>query len=337
MSFVQPPGSGWLPFIRRKEKDGSLMIVCVYLNPTIDKTMYIDRLCAGGMNRVKKVTLHGAGKSMTFALVLKELGGVDVKVMGLMYKNDEAIITSRMDRAKIPYDFYKRDGNARVNVKVFDESTQQITEFNENGQFVDSEALLKIKERILGELNPGDYMVCSGSLPPGCPKNFYAELICAANQKGAACMLDAEGEALREGMSSKPYFIKPNRYELEIFSGKKIGTVDELLQICLDLIRGGIGLIAVSLGADGAMITDGKKAYLAPGMRVKIKSTVAAGDSMAAGILHSVICGEPIDVALKNGVAAATGTCMLEGTDLVTKTLFEELLAKVEISEIPMK
>jgi fructose-1-phosphate kinase PfkB-like protein len=117
-------------------------------------------------------------------------------------------------------------------------------------------------------------------------------------------VLDAEGARLAEGLKAAPAIAKPNRYELELFCGRKLESLDEILREAVKLIEGGVELAAVSMGADGACLTDGSEAFYAPALKVEVRSTLGAGDSMLAGMLLGLEhhC-KPEDV-FRYGVAA---------------------------------
>ena len=89
-----------------------------------------------------------------------------------------------------------------------------------------------------------DIMVFTGSLPPGCPADFYKTLIEAAEGK-CRCVLDAEGEKLARGMEAKPFLIKPTQYEFELRVGRKLDSVQDIEEAALECVAEGIGIVAV--------------------------------------------------------------------------------------------
>lgn len=308
------------------------MILCVYLNPTIDKTVYLDRLEIGATNRPDKVVTDGAGKAINVAVVLGMLGQA-AKVMGLLYRSDGQIIKDRLMENGIDYDFIELAGVSRTNTKIFDGKTQTITEINENGQHVAEDVINRAVERICNAVNPGDTAVLTGSLPPGCPQDIYARLIAMLNQKGVQCILDADGEALRAGIMQQPYMIKPNSDELAVITGKKPEALEEIGETCKKIMDTyGIAVVAVSMGGDGALLFIGDEAYRAKPMKVKVLSTVGAGDSMVAGIAANLEKGPR--QALQAGVAAATASITLEGTKLATKEIYDKMIKQVEIEKL---
>ncbi len=307
------------------------MILCVYMNPTIDKTFYLEKVVLGGTNRPERVVTDGAGKGVNVAVVLRTLD-TDVTVTGLLYRSDGEIIKSRLRACGAKYDFVKQHGESRTNTKLFDCATSQVTEINESGQTVAEAVIKDVLEKIEDAAEQGDVAVLTGSLPPGCDSGFYAELIKRLNKKSVRCVLDADGDALRLGIIKKPYFIKPNIDELTSLTGSRPETIDDVVEACKTLIVEGISLVGVSMGAKGAVLCDKQHAYYAKPIRVNTLSTVGAGDSMVAGIVAN------LDVerkeALRAGVAAATGSLTLEGTSLCTKELYRKYLDMVEIEEI---
>ena len=178
-----------------------------------------------------------------------------------------------------------------------------------------------------------DIMVFTGSLPPGCPADFYKTLIEATEGK-CRCVLDAEGEKLTRGMEAKPFLIKPNQYELELRVGRKLDSVQDIKEAALECVAEGIGIVAVSMGGDGAFITDGRESLFAPVLDVDVRSTVGAGDSMVTGFLHGIALGEGLAGIFRRGVAAGTAAVTTEGTQLMTKETYESLLGRVVIERV---
>ncbi len=310
---------------------GFFMIICVYLNPTIDKTLYLNRLVQGGTNRPKKVIIDGAGKGINAAVVAKELGK-SVKVMGLLYTSDGMLIKRRLESKSIFYDFLEKPGESRTNTKIFDEQAGEITEINESGNAVTMEDMGRIVQDIVQTAKSEDVVILTGSLPPGCDQDIYGRMIKELNEKQVKCVLDADGEVLALGIKQHPYFIKPNIDELKSITTLKGDSVEEVVLACREIIASGVKLVGVSMGGDGALMVDAHDAYFAKPMKVEVRSTVGAGDSMVAGVT-SVLDGR-IDEALRCGVAAATASITLEGTQLCTKEIFDQFYDKIEIVKL---
>ena len=180
----------------------------------------------------------------------------------------------------------------------------------------------------------GDYFVLSGSLPPGCPADFYRSLIEAAEGMNCRCVLDADGDRLRHGLRARPFLIKPNRYELEMLLDGRLNSIQEVRDAARTCIERGVQVVAVSMGEDGAMIVDGEQALYAPRIPIEVKSTVAAGDSMVAGLVSGFRGGRGLEDTFRLGVACATARCMTAADQVVEKSACEALLDRVEVKRL---
>lgn len=306
------------------------MIICVYFNPTIDKTIYLKRFILGGTNRPESVMLDGAGKAINVAVVLKALGK-NPSVIGLLNIDDGIIIKNKLDDNQISYEFLEISGHCRVNTKIFDDTTKEITEINEKGTVVDENIIRDVKNKVYNTARKNDVVVLTGSLPPGCPDDTYAEMIETLNKRGVKCVLDADGSVLVKGVAKVPYFIKPNIDELKVLIGKDVSSTNQVYDAATRLIDMGIAMVCVSMGKDGAFLFTRDSAYKAEPLKLDVKSTVGAGDSMVAGIVANL--DKDPKSALRAGCAAASASITLEGTKLTTKELFGKMYDNVKVEK----
>ena len=296
------------------------MITCVSLNPSIDRTLTVPRLVPGGLNRIATQTDAAAGKGVNVALAAAALGE-EAECIGLMYHEGARLFEQRLSAAGVGVDFVRCEGAVRVNLKVLDEERGEITELNASGTPATEAQLRDMAELAAGHARSSDFLVLSGSLPPACPPDFYRTLAAAAAEAGCRVILDADGERLRLGMEAKPFLIKPNRYELELYTGRKLETVDALTDAAMGCVRAGASIVAVSMGGEGALITDGASVLRTPGLKVEIRSTVAAGDSMIAGLAAGFCRGYALEDAFRLGVAAATARCATPPEEIISAEL----------------
>lgn len=309
------------------------MITSVSLNPSIDRTVAVERFTVGGLNRVAAQTDVAAGKGVNVALAAAALGA-DSECIGFMYREGAALYRQRLDQGGVQSDFVWCDGAVRVNVKVFDRAKGEITEINSSGMPVTPDQLQAMVELVRDHARDAEFMILSGSMPPACPVDFYRTLAEAAASAGCRVLLDADGDRLKAGLQARPYLIKPNRYELELLSGKRLETREELLAAARDCIALGAQVVAVSMGGDGALITDGSRAYVTDGLRVEVQSTVAAGDSMIAGLAVGFSRGMDLAEAFRLGVAAATARCMTPPDEIITAETCEMLANRLRVERM---
>ena len=309
------------------------MITSVSLNPSIDRTVVVDNFTIGGLNRVCSQTDVAAGKGVNVALAVSALGE-ESECIGYMYNEGSKLYAQRLQAGNVRSDFVWCEGAVRVNVKVFDRVKGEITEINSSGMPVNEAQLEEMIELVRRHAKASDYMILSGSMPGGCPVDFYRTLAEVSEKEGCRVLLDADGERLKAGLQAKPFLIKPNRYELELFTGKVLDSREKLLAAAMDCIARGAGVVAVSMGGEGALVTDGKSAYHTPGLKVEVKSTVAAGDSMIAGLAVGFKRGLPLDEAFRLGVAAATARCMTPPDEIITAATCSMLAEKLTVERI---
>ena len=82
------------------------------------------------------------------------------------------------------------------------------------------------------------------------------------------------------------------------------------------------------------MYVDGTRTLYAPALRVATKSHVGAGDAMLGGMLLGFEKEKDMAKAFKYGVAAGAASVMTEGTQLIVREDFENLLDQVKIQEV---
>ena len=307
-------------------------IVGVCLNPCIDRTVEIDAFVYGGMNRIRRARSDGSGKGVNVALAARALGH-EAACVGLLNENGGAMVEERLKAAGVDCGFAKAKGEVRTNLKVFDRSSQRITEINESGKVPEEAQLRQLEALVDRYASWADVMVFTGSLPPGLPEEYYARLMAIAGGR-CRCVLDAEGKKLLSGLALAPALIKPNSYELELVCGHKLESLEEIERAGRSLLGLGAGLVAVSMGADGAMLIGQEGSWYAPRVPVEVLSTVGAGDSMVVGLLHGLLQGLPLPKVLEMGVAAGTAAVVTEGTQLFDRAGFEAMLPRVHVERL---
>lgn len=307
------------------------MILTVCVNPCIDKTITVNGIIMGQYNRIVDSMLNPSGKGVNVAATLSRLGG-QAFLTGFNYQSNGGILTELLDKESVPYEFVYSAGEIRTNIKAIDIQSGIMTEFNESGRFAGEDKKDQLEALVERWAAQCDVAVFSGSLPPGCEPSYYARLMNKCPK--AKCVLDASGEAFEAGLEFKPYLVKPNSYELSLHAKRELLTPREHLDAALELTRGGINIVCVSMGKNGALITDGLKAYYAPPVQVRVKSTVGAGDAMVAGCVKGISDGLDMKNFFIQGVAAATACVLTEGTTPMLKEDFEHMLPRVEIEEM---
>ncbi len=308
------------------------MITTICLNPCFDKTVNVDRLYPGQVNRIRDARVDLGGKGINVAVVAQRLG-LDVQCLGIMGENGAAELTSMMDREGLKHRFMTVPGHVRTNLKVYSMDGQGVTELNEPGTPLNNEYLDQFTEIAEKYTEDSDIVVLTGSMPPGCPEGTYRDLMTAL--EGKKCILDTEGKELElAAKGAHPFLIKPNLREMEATLGIELRTMRAIRDASLLFLRLGVKHSVVSMGAMGAMYIAEDKTLFAPALRVETKSTVGAGDAMIGGMLLGYEIEKDMSKAFRYGIAAGAASVMTEGTQLIVRSDFEKLLDQVRIQEV---
>lgn len=312
------------------------MVVAMCANPCVDRTVTIEQFTYGGMNRIQDIREDGSGKGVNVALACAQLG-MEAACIGFMAVHRGETVTNRLKNGGCQVDFVPTDGSVRVNTKILDQTTGIVTELNESGNPVTAAQIRALIDTTLRWAAKCDYLVLTGSLPPGCSDDFYYTVLTLVRKVAPAChvVLDAEGPRFAKALQAKPFLIKPNRYELELLCGRALPTLEDIHTEAQRLVEEGVAIVLVSLGSEGAYITDERQSFFAPVVPVDVRSTVGAGDSMVGGMLLGLSQGWALEEAFRFGVAAATSSVTTVGTQLINVSAFREFIAKVETRRVP--
>lgn len=306
------------------------MITTICLNPALDRTVTVDALIPGQVNRIRQSRTDVGGKGVNVAVVCRRLG-LDAQVIGCAGAEGYAKLRAKAKAENIGCDFHTVEGSIRVNTKVFSLDGSGVTELNEPGTTLTAEDLDIFFDLAIEKTRDSDYVVVTGSLPPGCPAHTYRELIRAIN---APCILDVGGEALRMGVDAKPFLIKPNHHELAATVGRELHTLEDIREAAQSFVDRGVRHVVVSLGKNGALYVGEEGCFYAPEIPVEVKSTVGAGDALVGGLLYGLVKHGSMREAFRAGVAAGTASVMTEGTQLIIPDDFMRLLSQVQLQEL---
>lgn len=282
------------------------------------------------MNRVELLSLDIGGKGINVSRALKRLG-LKTKAIGLNFGHGE-VIEKTLERENIPHDFIKCEGDLRINLKIFDKSRKNTIEINEKSAFVSEEHLSDFMQSFVRAVRKSRNLVLTGSLPQGISTDIYRSLseIAKRENPGIKIILDAQGEVLLKGLEANPYMIKPNLYELEASFGEKIETVDDVIALSKKIIADyGVSVVMASMGAKGAVIVSKDEVHYREAVKVDVKSTQGAGDSMVAGACLALSRGLTLDKVLEYAVCCAGGAISGVGTSFCSLDRLSELLAQI--------
>lgn len=310
------------------------MIITVTMNPAIDKTVDIDTLCRGGLNRIGRVELDAGGKGINVSKTIRHLGGSSVAT-GFLGGNAGRVIGEALSGYGIETDFVPVQGETRTNMKVV-EADGTVTELNEPGPQVGEEDVRLLLEKLESRMEPGALVILSGSVPHGVSRDIYRVIIEKAHEKGASALLDADGELFARSVDAAPDIVKPNYMELaQYFQEEGELSEEKAAQLGYRLLEKGVGLAAISMGKDGALFLQKDRCWRCKGLSVKAHSTVGAGDAMVASLAWAWEQKLPMEETVRLAMAVSAGAVTTVGTKPPSKETVERLFGQVEVCERP--
>ena len=287
------------------------MIVTVTLNPSLDRTIEVDRLARGCVQRVTAARLDPGGKGVNVARALLANSVPALAVLPVAGAEGDQLVAllkqEGVDGAVVPV-----LGRTRSNIAIA-EADGAVTKLNEPGASLSADDLEVLAGKVLAVAVPGTWVVLCGSLPPGLQDDAYAILTHRFVTAGLRVAVDSSGPALRAAVAAGPELVKPNADELAEAVGRPLHSRSAVVDAARELQQLGARTVLVSLGSDGAILVDefvvaGESPVDEP------RSTVGAGDALLAGFLAGRSSGMSRREAFAEALAWGAAAVRLPGT-----------------------
>ena len=299
------------------------MILTVTLNPCIDKSSKIEVLKPESKLRCTEIVNEPGGGGINISKALKKLDTPSVALFPAGGHNGNMLCSLLKDEG-ILFHTVDTKTETRENWVMLETSTNNQYRFTFPGREVNEETIKTLVDQI--RAFAPQFVIASGSLPPGLPDYFYGLIVKNASAVGARCIVDTSGPALQALKGKNAYLIKPNIGELCKMLNIEWLDQNEVPDAAQQAIRDGFAeIIVVSMGSSGAWLVNGEKRYFVKAPKVEKRSTVGAGDSMVAGITSMLLKQKSLKEALAFGVACGSAATMNEGTRLFNTKDAEQL------------
>ena len=306
------------------------MILCLNLNAAIDKTIVVSSFELNKIHRPESVLALAGGKGCNVARALKTLKELPV-VSGWVGGFAGHFIETGLHQEGIETDFVHTDFESRTCTSILDREKQTMTEIYEMGEPIPQAKIDELRTHIRKIIGNYKAVTLSGSLPPGVPPDFYADVIKIAKEADVLTFLDTSGEALRKGVEAGPFLVKPNEAEarslLDLDDGKPLDFLPEAAGISKKYRINAL----LSLGADGAIAATGQDAFSVKIPKVEAMSAVGSGDCTLAGLAYGILHGLSFEESVICGVAAGTANTLTIGAGQFKMQDFERLRSQVHI------
>ena len=262
-------------------------IVTLTFSPAIDKSSSIASLIPEKKMKCTNPKFEAGGGGINVARVIAKFDG-DVVAVFPSGGYTGKYFNHLLEKEKVPFIAIDTKNETRENFVILEESTNKQFRFGmPSNELLEDE--WKACLSAIENLKNVDYIVASGSLPPGVPMNVYAQLSKIAKKINAKFVVDTSGEALKEAVNEGVFLLKPNLEELGYLLGIENIEIQNIEKAAKELIlKNNCEIIVISLGKDGAMLVTKNESHTVKPPKVDVKSTVGAGDSMVAGLIYSL-------------------------------------------------
>ncbi len=309
------------------------MIATITLNPSIDQHIEVKTLVKDDANRARSVLETGGGKGINVSKVVRELGGSTV-AYALTGGFTGRWLVERVKKLDFPLRDFSIHGSTRVNTIITDIEDRTQTRISAPGPVVAARDLSLFLKRLLAREPKPRFWALGGSPPHRAPASVYKNIILALQKNGTPCILDADGEALREGVEARPFMIKPNEFEMQRLVGRRLRTLRDIRAAAEKLVKKGVSIVIVSLAEKGALFATRAGVFHISTPTVEVKSNVGAGDSLIGGVALALSRNQTLEAAARLGVAASTSAVMREAPRLCLRSDIPKLLPRISITHL---
>jgi 6-phosphofructokinase 2 len=286
------------------------------MNPSVDLATDTPRVVPTHKLRCGEGLHDAGGGGINVARVITRLGG-SCEVLCPSGGPTGQWLASRMANEGLTNTLIAIDGDTRVSFTVHESETGAEYRFVLPGPHLTEREWQSCLEHLTQLPVFPDWLVASGSLPPGVPTDFYARLARLCHQRGARLVLDASGPALAAALAEGVYLFKPNLRELGELTGQDLETPDEWEAEALACATSGKAeVVALTMGQLGALLVSKEGMWRAPPLEIPVASAVGAGDSFVGGMVWALQKGLPLPQAFTWGVAAGSAALMSITTGL---------------------
>ncbi len=309
-------------------------IVTLTMNPALDIATTVHRVVPEHKLRCEAPRYDPGGGGINVARAVHALGGDALAIFPAGGSAGE-MIRHLLHREGVAHQAVAIAGFTRESLAVEERESGQQYRFLLPGPQIGLDDQERCLDALAAAAPAAEFIVASGSLPPGVPDNFYARVGTLAKEHGKRLVLDTSGAALQQA-GHGVYLLKPSLRELESLTGRQVSGAREEMAAARQVVdEGRSEIVVVSLGADGALLVTPEQAERFPALAVPAKGTVGAGDSMLAGIVLALTRGLPIRDAVQLGIAAGAAALLGSGTQLCRREDVERLYEAARAERAP--
>lgn len=292
-------------------------LITLTLNPALDLATTTDHVAPTHKLRCGPVQRFAGGGGINVARVLHRLGA-DVCAWALAGGAAGTQVRQLLAAEGVPTLLQPISGDTRENFSVVETTTSQEFRFVLPGPTLQPAEWQACLDALATHTPPPRWLIASGSLPPGTPDDFYAQLARAASGRGVRVAVDTSGPPLAAALQAGVALVKPSLRELRDVMQQPLEHAADWCTAAQSLVHSGAAdIVALSVGEQGAVLATREGVWQAPALNVPATSgTTGAGDCFLATLVWALDRGDAPAEALRWGVAAGAAALMHPGTTL---------------------
>lgn len=303
-------------------------IVTVTMNPALDVTAEAEAVHHTDKIRCSGERYDAGGGGVNVARFAHALGGSVAAVFTAGGLTGSRLI-DLVDESGVPNIPVPISGSTRESFTVDERSTGKQYRFVLPGPWLSSGERARCLEVLRATAATAQFVVASGSLPPGVPPDFYVHIADICGESNCRLILDTSGGGL-SCVTGGVYLLKPSVRELRECVGRTLVTEGDQVAAARELVdRGMTEAVVVSLGPDGALLVTAEESQRFSAIPVRVVSGVGAGDAMVAGITVALGRGSSLTEAVRYGIAASAAKLLTPGTACLHAEAVDRLLGEV--------
>ncbi len=309
-------------------------IVTLTINPSVDVSTSVERVIPVRKLRCTAAQRDAGGGGINVARVVRRFG-LDVVAAYPTGGSVGQLLKRLIDEDGIQSRTISISGETREDFTVFEEATGQEFRFVLPGPQLSDDELQECLDAFTSINSRPQFVIASGSLPPGVPSDFYGRIAEVVRRYDAKMIVDTSGPALKSALTKGLYLIKPNLHELQDLTGEALDDLNSWVAASRRLVDAKqVEIVALTLGHRGALLVTRDQTWFAEPVPVKVVSAVGAGDSFLGAMVWALASGESIADAFRYGLAAGSAALLTPGTDLCRRDDVERLIGEVRLQAI---
>jgi 1-phosphofructokinase len=310
------------------------MLYTITLNPAVDKVVEITGILEREQNnKIKKVLYDIGGKGCHVSTVFSALGIPSIATGFTGGTNGEKL-KGLMEAKNIKCEFVNVENmNTRECTILVDESNLGSFMITESGEIPGKKSYAELLMKIKKDIKEEDIVALSGSPAGGTPKEQYLEVVKALKETKAKIFIDARDEYLKEITETAPFFIKPNKHEFRVLTGKNLENTKDYIEEIKKLMEK-INMVVVSLGDEGCIAgVKGEGIYRVVPPAVNVVSETGCGDIFVGGVISQYYLKKNTEDILRfaTAISASKATHFLSSDFSLSQA--EQFLSQIKVTK----